>query len=295
MTDRILDLSQEPVALSVHNDLLMLRREGQEVVTVPLCDLAAVVVSNPQVTYTQAVLARLAQHGAAFVVCDDKHLPTAMVLPLSGHHLQAERFDRQAHATQPTRKRLWQQIVRAKITAQAHLLERLGKGDAGLLDLVPRVRSGDPQNVEAQAARKYWPALFGPDFRRDFEAENQNRHLNYGYAILRGTVTRALCASGLHPSLGLHHHNRYDAFCLASDLAEPFRPLVDEAVFRWVGQHGPHGPLDPLAKRALLSITESRYNVAGQSRSLFDTLAHVAASLAAVFDGRQRELDLPEF
>ena len=149
--------------------------------------------------------------------------------------------------------------------------------------------------MEAQAARRYWPALFGRAFRRNHQAEDQNRHLNYGYAILRGTVTRALCASGLHPSLGLHHHNRYDAFCLASDLAEPFRPLVDEAVHSWIADHDPKGPLDTEAKRSLLRIVEARYNYSGESRGLFDTLSHVTASLAGVFDGRAKRLDLPEF
>jgi len=295
MTERILDLSQEPVALSVRNDLLILHRDGQEVASVPVCDLAAVVVSHPQVTYTQAVLARLAESGAAFIVCDAKHLPAGMLLPLSGHHLQAERFHRQALASLPTLKRLWQQIVRAKIAAQAHLLERLTGSDAGLAAMISRVRSGDPHNVEAQAARKYWPALFGRDFRRNHEAEDQNRCLNYGYAILRGTVTRALCASGLHPSLGLHHHNRYDAFCLASDLAEPFRTAVDEAVHAWCRDHDPKAALDSETKRTLLRIAETRYNFGEESRGLFDTLSRVSASLAAVFEGRAKGVDLPEF
>jgi hypothetical protein len=170
-----------------------------------------------------------------FIVSNEKHLPAAMLLPLSTHSTQTERFARQAAVSLPTRKRAWQQIVQAKLRAQARLLEETTGADQGLHVMAGRVRSGDPDNLEAQAARVYWPALFGKEasgeaFRRDPEGEGINVHLNYGYAVLRAIVARALCASGLHPSLGVHHHNRYDTFCLADDLMEPFRPLVDRVV-----------------------------------------------------------------
>ena len=148
-----------------------------------------------------------------------------MLLPLVGHHLQARRFVAQAAASVPTKKRLWRQIVRAKIELQAHTLETLHGDSAGVRPLMRLVRSGDPENVEARAARAYWPLLFADDdFRRDHERGDQNRLLNYGYTVLRAIVARAICAAGLHPALGLHHHNQYSAFCLADDLMEPFRP-----------------------------------------------------------------------
>ena len=293
MTDRVLDISDQPAALSVRHEQLVIRR-GDEQATVPLAELAVVVVSHPQVSYTHAVLAGLAEQGAPLIVCDRKHLPAAMLLPLRGHHTQAERFDRQAHASLPTRKRLWQQIVRAKIAAQGRLLRRLHGQDAGLPALLPRVRSGDPHNVEATAARRYWTALFGKDLRRDHDAPDHNRNLNYGYAVLLATVARAVCAAGLHPSLGLHHHNRYNAFCLASDLTEPFRPVVDAAVFQWLRHHDTDAPFDRSAKEHLLTALTARYNLGGQWRTLFDVLSHTAASLAQVFEGRTKALELPE-
>ncbi|RKY25026.1 MAG: type II CRISPR-associated endonuclease Cas1, partial [Planctomycetota bacterium] len=227
MTERVLDLSEEPARLRVRYGQLVIRRSGMPDAAVPLVDLAVLVASNPQVSYTNAVLAGLAEAGGTFITCDRKHQPAGMLLPLRSHSLQAERFARQASASQPTRKRLWRQIVRAKIRAQSNLLKKLYGNDRGLSALISRVKSGDPQNLEAQASRRYWPALFADkSFRRDPDREDQNRFLNYGYAIIRAIVARAICAAGLHPSLGLHHHNRYNAFCLADDLLEPLRPIA---------------------------------------------------------------------
>lgn len=201
------------------------RGKRREEVTMPLADVAALIVSHPQVTYTHAVLPGLAAAGAIFVACDEKHLPAAMLLPLVAHSTQTERIGKQAALSLPTRKRLWQQIVQEQIYARARLLEERTGKDWGLTPMAAQVRSGDPQNLEGQAARIYWQNLFSPEpFRRDPEAEGLNSCLNYGYAVLRAAVARALCGAGLHPSLGLHHHNRYDPFCLADDFMEPFRP-----------------------------------------------------------------------
>jgi CRISPR-associated protein Cas1 len=212
-----------------------LRARDTETQTIPFADIAVLVTSHPQISFTQAALAGLAAAGGMLIVSNEKHLPAAMLLPLSTHSTQTERFARQAAVSLPTRKRAWQQIVQAKLRAQARLLEETTGADQGLRVMAAKVRSGDPDNLEAQAARIYWPALLGKDasgepFRRDPEGEGINVHLNYGYAVLRAIVARALCASGLHPSLGVHHHNRYDTFCLADDLMEPFRPLVDRVV-----------------------------------------------------------------
>ena len=185
MTDRIVDISEQAARLSVRNSLLLIEREGEEV-TIPLSDMGVLVVAHPQVSFTHAVLTGLAQNGASLVVCDSRHMPAAMLLPLEAHFVQGERFQQQAGAPLPVRKRLWQQLVRAKIRAQARCLEESRGSDDGLADLARRVRSGDPSNCEAQASRRYWPALFGdPQFRRDPAAEDQNRFLNYGYAVLR--------------------------------------------------------------------------------------------------------------
>ena len=295
MIERIIDISERPARLSVREGLLVIEHEEGQRTTVPLEELAALVVSNPCVIYTHAVLSGIAAHGGAFVACDQKHLPAGMLLPLNAHYVQAERFARQARASQPLKKRLWQQIVTAKVLAQAAGLRQLRGDDEGLAGLASTVRSGDPQNVEGQASRRYWPALFNdPHFRRNTDAEDQNRHLNYGYAVVRAIVGRAICACGLHPSLGLHHHNRYDPFCLADDLMEPFRPLVDKPVAKWVDARGALAPLDTQAKHALLDELTDRIELQGEMRTLFDVAQRAAASLSAAFEGKSRKLLLPQ-
>ncbi|MGH9467240.1 MAG: type II CRISPR-associated endonuclease Cas1, partial [Terriglobales bacterium] len=242
---RIVDVADNAISLSVRDAQLRVRLAGGGEMTTPLSELAALVISNPAVTMTQAVIAGVAEGGGATVICDRKHLPAAVMLPVQVHVTQTERFSAQVRMTAPLRKRLWQRIVIAKIRAQARLLDSLHGDDSGLAQMAARVRSGDGANLEGQAAQRYWPRLFrDPHFRRGREGPDQNSHLNYGYAVLRAVVARALCGAGLHPSLGLQHHNRYDPFCLANDLMEPFRPIVDRAVYLWVQDHDPSLPLD---------------------------------------------------
>lgn len=316
MTDRVIDLSEKPVRLNVRNSLLVVRapssREpspspesaGAETYpceqrdsgeqTLPLADIAVLIASHPQVSFTQAVLSGLAAAGGIFIVCDAKHTPAAMLLPLATHSLQAERFVAQASLSLPVKKRLWQQIVRAKILAQAGLLEEGFGSDHELRSLASRVRSGDPANVEARAARVYWSALFpGTGFRRDFEGGGLNAYLNYGYAVLRAVTARALCAAGLHPGLGIHHHNRYDPFPLADDLMEPFRPLVDRVVRGLHAAGSVHPELNTAAKRAVLEPLLARFTADGESRTLFDWISRTASSLAAATTSGRSKLDVP--
>lgn len=199
MTERILDFSTTPARLHVRNAQLCVTREGTATVSIPVAETAVIIVSHPQVTLTHAVLARLAEAGGALVTCDRRSLPVGMLLPLAAHGTQVERFAAQARASRPVCKRLWRQLVRSKILAQAAALESLGERDAGLRALIPSVRSGDPENIEGQAARRYWQRLFGRDFRRRRDGRDQNLLLNYGYAVLRAIVGRAICAAGLHP------------------------------------------------------------------------------------------------
>ncbi|HUU53384.1 MAG TPA: type II CRISPR-associated endonuclease Cas1 [Armatimonadota bacterium] len=295
MTERIIDLAEQPARLSIRNSCLVISRADEPETTVPVGEVAVLSLANPQVLLTQPVLAELAAAGAAVLVSDRKHMPAAMLLPLAGHFIQGERFALQARASLPTRKRLWQAIVRAKIRAQARVLAEVRGHDGGLPELVAKVRSGDPGNVEAEAARRYWPALFlNRRFRRDRSASGENRFLNYGYAVLRAIVARGVCAAGLHPSLGLHHHNRYDAFRLVDDLIEPFRPIVDKAVAQYCDAHGSDAPLDKAAKAALINTLMGTFKLGRQKRSLFDIAHRTAASLVAVFAGERRSLLLPE-
>jgi CRISPR-associated protein Cas1 len=292
--NRILDFSDSPARLSVRHNNLVVEPQDQPATTMPLSDIAVLVVSHPQVRYTHAVLAGLAASGGIFITCGQNRLPVGMLLPLDAHFTQVERFTAQASASKPLKKRLWQQIVRAKVLAQARLLEELHGSDFGLSKLVPQVASGDPSNIEARAARQYWQLLFGDkEFRRARDLEDQNTLLNYGYAVLRAIVARAICSVGLHPALGVHHHNRYSSYPLADDLMEPLRPAVDRGVVEMVRRHGDWIPLNPSIKRELLGYLLGRFDFEGEQRTLFDLAARTASSLVDCFMNQGRQLCLP--
>ena len=295
MTDRILDLSEEPAFLKLRVNNIIVEREGLDPVSIHLPEIAAIVASNKRVVFTQSVLAGVAQNNGIVVVCDDKFIPVGMMLPLQGNSLQSEKFAQQAAAAAPVKKRVWQQLVVAKVKAQGRLLKELKGDDSGLAAMAKKVRSGDNTNVEAQAARRYWASLFGDDgFRRHREGEDQNRFLNYGYSVLRAIVTRALCATGLHPALGVHHHNRYDNFCLSDDIIEPFRPIVDKTVYHVVKERGADAPMDQDLRATLIRPLYDKYSISGESRTLFDALSRTSASLAEVFAGNKNRILLPE-
>jgi CRISP-associated protein Cas1 len=296
MTDRIIELSAKPARLRVEHAQLVVEQRDCDPATLPLEEIAVIVAGHRQITYTQAVLAGIMQAGGSFVACDANSEPVGLMLPLNGHHLQGARFAKQAEATLPTKKRLWQQVVRSKITGQAEALKCERGDDAGLPALIPKVKSGDPTNVEAQASQRYWKRIFGDEsFRRNRDADDQNRFLNYGYNVMRALVGRAICAAGLHPGLGLHHHGQYDPFPLASDLMEPFRPIVDRAVVDCLRQHKASDPLNTEVKRALLQPIFGRVHFDGDTRTLFDAASRTASSLVQVFEGKRESLALPEW
>lgn len=289
MTDRVLDFSEEPARLCVRTENLCIERDGHTDRMIPMAEVGVLVVSHPRVSYTHSVLALLAAKGGAFVTCDERRLPVAMLLPLQGNVTQTERMIAQANVADPVRKRLWKRIVRAKLRAQARCLDACKLDGQPVLALLPAVKSGDPANIEAQAARRYWSALSGralpEDFHRDADADGPNALLNYGYAVLRAIVARALCGAGLHPSLGLHHHNRYNAFCLADDMMEPLRPLVDKAVIGFLKAHPDTREVTKQARAFLIEKLMDRYMNMGEARTLFDLAGRAAARLAAVFMG----------
>jgi CRISPR-associated protein Cas1 len=290
MTDRVLDISEQPARLSIRNSLLIVESEGQERTAIPCSELAAVVLGHRQVSLTQSVLSELARAGALLITCDEKFQPACMVLPLDAHHAQAERFRRQAAMGAARKKRLWQAVVRAKIRAQAFVLQRATGADGGLRALVAVIRSGDPENVEARAARRYWSRLFeGGGFRRSDEGDPRNHLLNYGYGILRSVTARSVCGAGLHPSFGLFHSNAANPFALADDLMEPFRPLVDVLVR---AEERPELVRD--AKHRLIGGLLSRYIADSEERTLPDILTRVAQSLAGIVMGERERLWLPE-
>jgi CRISPR-associated protein Cas1 len=295
---RTLEISREPAHLSVRDEQLVLKRDGQTIGQVPCEDIGVVLVDHPQTTYTHGALAKLAESDAAVVICGRDHLPAAILLPMVDHSQVVWRLDAQLAVSRPLQKQLWRQIVVAKIQAQARKLSPELPAHRKLLALAREVRSGDPTNIEAQAARVYWSnwlwplaAEETPEFRRDPDLPGINSFLNYGYAVLRAAIARAIVAAGLLPSVGLHHRNRSNAFCLADDLMEPLRPLVDDRV-RELHRQG-YEELDQPAKAAILEILADRVHFGDEVGPLMVELHRYVASLVRCFTGEARELEIP--
>jgi CRISPR-associated protein Cas1 len=295
MIDRVLDFSERPARLSIKNSNLKVESE-LGTITVPCDEIAVIVIAHRQVTFTSAVIGELADAGAMLVTCDKRFMPAAMMLPLQTNHVQAQRFRFQVALTAPKRKRLWQAIVRAKVRSQARILKEITGSDIGLGALIPRVQSGDKSNIEARAARGYWLQLFGTDFVRSNPDDPRNALLNYGYAVLRAIVARAICASGLHPSFPLFHSNVHNPFGLADDLMEPFRPLVDRRVFYLCGARTDQQvSLDSATKHELLTDLVGTLHFKTEQRRLPDAVHRLTSSLVSVLSGERTDLWLPEW
>lgn len=296
MINRILEVHDTAAHLKVDNRCLLVGVLGKPEVSIPMEEVGVLLMGNPAISLTQPVLAELAAQGASVVVTGEKHMPQAMLLPLGVPATQAEVFLAQAQASAPMQKRAWQQVIQAKLRGQAAVLRSLGKASDFLDALIDQVRSGDPDNVEARAAKAYWQKLFeGGSFRREREGTGPNALLNYGYSVLRAIVARAACASGLHPALGVHHHNRYDNYCLASDLMEPFRPLVDKTVCELMrGREDDGSALKREDRQTLISVFSGRVMVEGARMTFFQGVSRLTASLADVYRKQRNDLVLPE-
>lgn len=266
-------------------------------VTKPVEDIGVVVIDNKQVTITSGLMEALLENNCALITCDSRSMPTGLMLPLNGNTTQNERFREQIEASQPLRKQLWQQTVQQKITNQARVLEMCTKAETRCMHVWAKdVRSGDTENMEGRAAVYYWKNLFGniPGFTRDRNGVCPNNLLNYGYAILRAVIARALVASGLLPTLGIHHHNRYNAYCLADDIMEPYRPYVDKVVLDIVQKYGSDVELTKEIKTQLLSIPIIDVYIGGRQSPLMIGASQTTASLYRCFCGEVRRIAYPE-
>jgi CRISPR-associated protein Cas1 len=295
MIKRIVEISQAKTYLSVRYGQLVLRRDGEQVSSIPCEDIGVLLVDHQGVTYTHSVFTELLDRGAAVVLCGGNHHPAGMLLPIESNSVQTERFREQIEAKEPVKKRLWKQIVKAKIKHQARLAGKDSDVYKALMILQNRVRSGDPDNIEAQASRKFWPVyLQDVAFSRDINGTPPNNMLNYGYMVMRAAVARALCSAGLLPSLGIHHRNRYNAFCLADDLLEPFRGFVESKVRDIYFDIGPVEELEQTTKAKLLEVLYDEVNIGGFKGPLMVGLHRTMASLQRCFAGEQKFIDLPE-
>ncbi|HUU15869.1 MAG TPA: type II CRISPR-associated endonuclease Cas1 [Sedimentisphaerales bacterium] len=295
MIKRIVEISSAGTHLSIRYGQLLLKQEGEQVSSIPCEDIGVLLVDHIGVTYTHSVFTELLKCGAAVVLCGGNHHPTGMLLPIESNSVQTERFRQQIEVKEPVKKRLWKQIVKAKIKHQAKLTGRDSNVYKSLMVLRDRVRSGDPNNIESQASRKFWPVyLQDVTFHRVIDGPPPNNMLNYGYMVMRAAVARALCSAGLLPSLGIHHRNRYNSFCLADDLLEPFRGFVDSKVRDICLDIGAVDELEQPVKAKLLEVLYEQVTIAGFKGPLMVGLHRTMASLQRCFAGEQRHLDLPE-
>lgn len=264
--------------------------------TIPVEDIGIVVLDNKQITITHGLLEALLENNCAVITCDSSRLPVGLMLPLCGHSTQNERFRSQLNASLPLKKQLWQQTIQAKIKNQAKVLQSQGCTATNMLSWAEKVKSGDTENLEARAAAYYWKNVFPfiERFYRDRNGMPPNNLLNYGYAVLRAIIARALVSSGMLPTLGIHHHNRYNAYCLADDIMEPYRPYLDKLVIDIILSGEDYSKLSTPIKSKILSIPVLDVVVDGVRKPLMIAASTTTASLAKCFEGEIRKIIYPE-
>lgn len=293
MIKRTIEISSRSY-LSIKNKQLVIKQQDRQVAQVPMEDIGVIVLNDPSITMTQSVMVSSQQNNVALVVCDERHLPVSTLLPLAeGNKLHNKILRTQMTIRPSTKKRLWQHIVKQKIANQAATLSKAGVNTKPLLAMIEKVKSGDPTNVEAQAARYYWRTLFGDSFRRDKDQEGVNALLNYGYSIIRAAVGRAIVGTGLHPSIGLFHQNQYNGLSLADDLMEPFRPWIDNKVLA-IRRLQVAPEINQETKRKLLLTLEEKVLYKSKKMPFMVSLGHLAAELKLAHEHNLKKLNWPE-
>lgn len=283
-----------PVALTLkYGQLVVTSLDDDKTLTRPIEDIGFVVIDNPMISLTIPLLNELADNNVAVIICDKKQMPQAMLQPLVGNTTLQESYKFQIEASAPLKKQMWKQIVESKIKNQAALLESLGKEGNMLKPFYSNVKSGDADNREGAAARVYWTQLFENDFKRERRGDSPNQYLNYGYTILRAAVARALVGSGLYPAFGIFHRNRYNAFPLADDVMEPYRPFVDEVVYS-IYRDDEITELDKNVKSRLLRVLFADVKIGKMKRPLEVALSITTASMVKMFKGEAQKLSLPQ-
>jgi CRISPR-associated protein Cas1 len=286
--------------LSTKDEQLVVKHPGKEApaVTVPIEDIGVVIFDHYRLTYTHSLISKLLANNTALVTCNEGHLPQGLMLNLEGNHVQTQRFTAQIEASLPLKKNLWRQTVQAKIANQAWLLEILGIPIENMRYWVSKVGSGDPENYEGRAAAYYWSNLFAefiPNFKRGRFEDAPNNLLNYGYAILRAVIARNLVGSGLLPTLGIHHRNKYNAYCLADDIMEPYRPFVDQLVRKLLEKNLGSQELSSENKKQLLQIPVIDVNIEDKKSPLMVASQQTTASVFHCFAGNVRKIKYPSF
>lgn len=300
MIKRILCFTN-PAHLSLHLKQLVMEQtqaDKTETIkhTISIEDIGVVIMESPQITITQALMAALLDNNCAVITCDSHHLPAGLLLPLDNHNLQSERFREQINASEPLRKQMWQQTIVSKINSQAYVLRRQNIECRNMEMWAKSVRSGDSDNLEGRAAAYYWRNIFGDsDFVRGQFGDMPNGLLNYGYSIMRAMMARALVAAGLLPTLGIHHHSRYDAYCLADDIMEPYRAFVDLQVLDMWKRYGDVEELSPALKKELLSLATIDVQIEAHRSPMMIAMQTTANSVQRCFSGVSRKIIYPDW
>lgn len=287
-----------PAYLKTTNEQLVIElKDSDTPQSAPIEDIGLIILDHQQITITQALMAKLLANNTALITCDDTHHPTGLLLSLDGHSLQSQKFQAQIEASAPLKKQLWQQTIAAKIENQAAMLDFRREENKLLLRLSENVKSGDSENAEAQAAVYYWKKVFPEflNFRRERHGPPPNNLLNYGYAILRALVARSLVGSGLLPTLGIFHRNQYNAYCLADDIMEPYRPFVDFTVYQIIRNNGSNLEMTPAMKKSLLQLPAMDVMMENKKTPLINAVQRTTASLAKCFEGSVRKILYPKF
>ena len=291
MVGQIVEITDPGHWLKKSRGFLQVQNSGQVLGQIPLDDIQAVLVSVPGCGVSSELLDNLANRGVPLVVCGRNYMPSSWTIPVKGAVRQFQVMQAQANLSAPRRKRFWQRVVRSKVANQAEVLERTGQRHRDLLRMVRKVKSGDSENIEAQAARVYWQRLFGADFRRDRGAPGLNSALNYGYTVLRACISRAVCGAGLHPSFSVHHKNPQNPLNLVDDLVEPFRPIADYVI--WLRREDYSDELVPEGKRRLAALVSLQVAVADGFCPLSLAASRMCRAFAKYCRGAELEEVMP--
>jgi CRISPR-associated protein Cas1 len=296
MIKRIIDIS-EPAYLHITNSQLLIDKNEKTIASIPIEDLAIVVLENSQIVITQALIIACQKSNVALIFCDEKHLPYSLLLPISeGNTLHNKILRQQVEMGKPAKKRLWKQIVNHKINHQIKTLEKAGKSIVQLQRLNTKVKAGDPENIEAQAAKKYWGLLFGNEFRRNINEPGINGLLNYGYAIMRAMIARAIVGGGLHPALGVFHQNQYNGLCLADDLMEPLRPWVDWLVYNFATRSEVSKlEVNSETKQLLLGLPACKVNYEKRKMPLMNACHYMVADFKRAIENHRYKISYPQW
>jgi CRISPR-associated protein Cas1 len=285
-----------PAYLSLKDkQILVSFPEEKEPRKAPIEDTGIVILDHARITITQPLISSLLDNNIALVTCNGKHMPQGMLLNLEGHHTQQANLTAQIETTKALKDRLWKQVIQQKIENQAGLLQQNDVKAENMLYWAKEVNNGDPENYEGRAAANYWKKLFDSEFIRGRFEEGPNVLLNYGYAILRAIVARSLVGSGLHPSFGIHHHNKYNAYCLADDMMEPYRPFVDQLVLQIMESEPEWGELTTDIKSMLLLIPTLDVVINKKRSPLMVAVQQTTASLVKCYLKEEKKLKLPKW